>query len=151
MTNAGTNQMRMPSGRHSSETLAVALLMVTCGAVLLYLSHLWGVGMDLMSGLGAVAGPVAVALGAGMAIHGKHMPRTHISLAARCWGTCGSVGAWLHLLHRGYFEHRATSGVARYLIPMFLIAVWWLPAAFYGPEQDRHVGGRQPDRHDPNA
>ena len=140
----------MPS-RHSPETIGTALMLLAGGGVLLYLSHRWGVGMDLMSGIGAVMGPVGVALGVGMMIHGKAMPPTHVSLAARCWGTCGSLEACWHLLYRGYFEHRAATGVARSLMPLVLVLVWWLPGRFYGPEPGKPVEDVEIDGPDPKA
>jgi hypothetical protein len=105
----------------------------------LYLSHLWGIRSDLMSQLGAIMGPVGIAIGIGMAIHGAAMPPTHITRMARVWGTIGSVAAIGHLWMRGYFNHAGVSGRVRLLMPVALVIAWWLPGRFYGEEEVRSL------------
>ena len=119
---------------HTSETLTATAILLACGGALTLLSHRWGVGGDLMSQLGAVAGPVGVVLGLGMAIHGRAMPPTHITFPARVWGLLGSVAAFANLWSLGYFERGGRAGIARWLLPAGLVGAWLLPRRFYGEE-----------------
>src|SRR5688572_26599368 len=117
--------------RHTPETIAATLICLICGSALLYLSHRIGVGKDMMRAFAAMLGPVGVVLGIGMAIHGGAMPPTRITPVTRVWGTVGSIAACAHVWFRGYFEQGGAGGVVRLLMPVALIAAWWLPSRFY--------------------
>ena len=119
---------------HTGETVTATVILLVCGGALALLSHRWGVGGDLLSQLGAVAGPVGVVLGLGMAIHGRAMPPTHITVPARAWGLLGSVAAIANLWSLGYFERGGRAGVVRWLLPVSLVVAWLLPRRFYGEE-----------------
>jgi hypothetical protein len=127
---------------HTAETAGATMILLVCGTVLVFLSRRWGVGSDLMSQLGAAAGPVAVVLGIGAAIHGRSMPPTHITTVTRLWGTLGSLAAGLNLWSLGYFSRGNAGGAVRWLMPAVLIGAWWLPRRFYGGEPER---GPRPD------
>jgi hypothetical protein len=115
--------------RHTGETASATLILLVCGGALVYLSHRWGAGSGLMPRMAAAVGPVALVLGIGAAVHGRSMPPTHITPLARIWGTVGAFAAGLNLWSLGYFAR----GHAGWLLPVLLVAAWWLPARLYGP------------------
>jgi len=117
---------------HTAETAAETFILLAFGGGLVHLSRHWGVGSDLMSQLGAAAGPLALVLGFGAAIHGRSMPPTHITSVTRRWGTLGSLAASLNLWWLGYFDRGGAVGRMRWLMPIVLIGAWWLPRRFYG-------------------
>jgi hypothetical protein len=81
--------------------------------------------------LGAAAGPLAIVLGIGTAIHGRAMPPTHITLPARVWGLLGSIAGSINLWWLGFFQRQGSTGRAAWLMPVALIAAWLLPRRFY--------------------
>jgi hypothetical protein len=119
--------------RHSQETIGATIILLFCGSALLALSRRAGVGSDLMSQLAALAGPTAIVLGIGAAVHGKDMPPTGITFKARVWGLLGSAAAFANLWTLGYFNQGEPAGrAARWLLPLALVVAWLLPALAYG-------------------
>lgn len=119
--------------RHTPETLGATFVLFVCGGALLYLSRARGVGSDLLSQMAAALGPVALVLGLGMAIHGRDMPPTHVTVLARVWGLIGSIAAVVNLWMLGYFRQGGPAGRAiRWLAPLALLGAWLLPARAYG-------------------
>jgi hypothetical protein len=93
-------------------------------------------------------GPVAVTLGIGMAIHGGAMPPTHITLPARAWGVLGSLASCANLWSLGFYSSvRANSagGIVRAVVPLVLVAVWFLPARYYGQPPFESGSSRRPE------
>ena len=120
----------MPT-HHTDETKASTAILLVCGSALTFLSYRWGLGRSPMSILAAAAGPLAIVLGIGNAIHGRAMPPTHITLPARIWGLLGSVAGSLNLWWLGFFERQGSGGRAAWLMPLALVVAWLLPGRFY--------------------
>jgi hypothetical protein len=119
--------------RHTLESLASTVLLVVSGACLFAFSRSWGIDGSLVRQAAAFGGPLALILGIGMAVHGRTMPTNHISVPARVWGVLGSGGAIVNLWTLGYFNQGVGLGrTARLLMPVALVAAWFLPARFYG-------------------
>jgi len=119
--------------RHNANSIAGTVLLLGCGAALTVISRRWGIGADLMSQLAGLLGPVGLALGLGMAIHGRAMPVDRISTLARVWGIAGSLAAVLNLWLSGYFMRGGAAGKAvRWALPLVLVVAWLLPGRFYG-------------------
>jgi hypothetical protein len=119
--------------RYTSEGLAATLLLLVSGTGLFAISRYWGVDSSTPRQWAAFGGPLGLILGIGMALHGRAMPTTHISIPARVWGVLGSVGAIVNLWTLGYFNQSGTVGrTTRLLLPVALVAAWFLPARFYG-------------------
>jgi hypothetical protein len=119
--------------RHTPETLAGSVLLLLAGATLFALSRAWGLDGSMARQWAAFGGPLGVSIGVGMALHGRAMPTTHISLPARAWGLVGSIGAVLNLWTLGYFAQGAHLGrAARLIMPVALVAAWFFPRRFYG-------------------
>jgi hypothetical protein len=116
---------------HSEETKAATGILLVSGTALTYLSHRWGLGGRPMHILGAAAGPIALILGLGTAIHGRAMPPTHITLPARIWGLLGSIAGSINLWWLGFFQRQGSANRAAWLLPVALIVAWLLPERFY--------------------
>lgn len=89
--------------------------------------------------LAAAAGPLAIVLGVGNAIHGRAMPPTHITLPARVWGVLGSIAGSINLWSLGFFQRQGSTGRAAWLMPVALIVAWLLPRRFYRGHSHTHV------------
>ena len=134
--------------RHTPQTAAATALLLACGTGLLVLSRHRGVGSDLLSQLAAMAGPMGLVLGIGMAIHGRAMPPTHITTPARLWGILGSVAAVVNFWTLQYFEQGGRLGrPLRLLVPVALVVAWLLPKRFYGdsPSDQAEAEGHSRD------
>lgn len=116
---------------HTDETKIATGILLVCGSALTYLSHRWGLGKSPMGIIVTVAGPLAVVLGLGTAIHGRAMPPTHITLPARVWGIIGSVAGSINLWWLGFFKHEGSLASIRWFMPVVLIVAWLLPHRFY--------------------
>ena len=116
---------------HTDETKSATVILLLCGSALTYLSHRWGLGGSPLHILGAAAGPMAMVLGVGNAIHGRAMPPTHITVPARIWGLLGSIAGSLNLWWLGFFQRSGSVGRAAWLLPVALIVAWLLPRRFY--------------------
>lgn len=116
---------------HTDETKAATGILLVCGSILTYLSHRWGPGRSPMTTIAAAAGPLAIVLGIGNAIHGRAMPPTHITLPARIWGLLGSIVGSLNLWWLGFFHRQGSAGRAAWLMPLALVVAWLLPSRFY--------------------
>jgi hypothetical protein len=121
--------------RHSPDSIGATVLLLLCGAVAFTLSRRWGVDGSLARQMAAIIGPLGLALGLGMAVHGAAMPTTHISRPARIWGLAGSLAGIVNLWSLGYFSQGAGAGrLARLLMPVALVVAWLLPPRFYGDD-----------------
>jgi hypothetical protein len=100
-----------------------------------------------MSQLAAGAGPMGFVLGVGMAINGRAMPPSGITVVTRAWGLAGSAAAFLNLWTLGYFAAGGPAGrVVRWLVPAVLVGAWFLPAHVYGPLPPDEGEGVQPNQ-----
>lgn len=118
-----------------AKSRGAGLLLIVGGIVLIGLTWHWATGDQRYAVKAALIGPVVLALGIGLMVHGAEIPLDGIRPLTRIYGVVGSLGGILYLYSLGFFERPHAAEAARLLdraLPLVILGAWFLPDRFYG-------------------
>lgn len=105
---------------------ATGVILSIAGGLLVMLAWSWRAGGALASIQAAVVGPLSIALGLGLLVHGERIPRYGMNWLTRAYGLAGALAGGVYLWLIGRYAGGG-SGSGRWLLVMLVTVIWLVP------------------------